>query len=55
MIIRGGENVYPARSRSSHTHPAIQEVQVFGIPDALTTASRCAPGCGCGTGGLQPR
>ncbi|MEM7220950.1 MAG: AMP-binding protein [Pseudomonadota bacterium] len=35
MIIRGGENVYPREIEEFlYTHPAIQEVQVFGVPDA---------------------
>jgi fatty-acyl-CoA synthase len=35
MIIRGGENVYPREIEEFlYTHPDIQEVQVFGIPDA---------------------
>ena len=34
MIIRGGENVYPREVEEFlHTHPAIAEVQVIGIPD----------------------
>ena len=34
MIIRGGENIYPREIEEFlYTHPAIQEVQVFGIPD----------------------
>jgi fatty-acyl-CoA synthase len=34
MIIRGGENVYPREIEEFlYTHPSIQEVQVFGIPD----------------------
>jgi fatty-acyl-CoA synthase len=35
MIIRGGENVYPREIEEYlHTHPAIAEVQVVGVPDA---------------------
>jgi fatty-acyl-CoA synthase len=35
MIIRGGENVYPREVEEFlYTHPDIQEVQVFGVPDA---------------------
>jgi fatty-acyl-CoA synthase len=35
MIIRGGENVYPREIEEFlYTHPDIQEVQVFGLPDA---------------------
>ncbi len=34
MIIRGGENVYPREVEEFlFTHPAVQEVQVFGIAD----------------------
>ena len=35
MIIRGGENVYPREIEEFlYTHPDIQEVQVFAVPDA---------------------
>jgi fatty-acyl-CoA synthase len=34
MIIRGGENVYPREVEEFlYTHPAVQDVQVIGIPD----------------------
>lgn len=34
MIIRGGENVYPSEVESFlSTHPRIEEIHVFGIPD----------------------
>ncbi len=34
MVIRGGENIYPREIEEHlYTHPAIQEVQVFGVPD----------------------
>lgn len=34
MIIRGGENIYPAEVESFiATHPAVADVAVFGIPD----------------------
>ncbi|MGD1989705.1 MAG: AMP-binding protein [Pseudomonadales bacterium] len=34
MIIRGGENIYPKEVEEFlYTHPAIQEAQVFGVPD----------------------
>jgi fatty-acyl-CoA synthase len=34
MIIRGGENVYPREIEEFlYTHPKIQDVQVFGVPD----------------------
>ncbi len=35
MIIRGGENVYPREVEEFlHTHPAVADVQVVGLPDA---------------------
>ncbi len=35
MVIRGGENVYPKEVEDFlYTNPKIQEVQVFGVPDA---------------------
>src|SRR5262249_10410404 len=34
MIIRGGENVYPREVEEFlHTHPAVADVQVVGLPD----------------------
>ncbi|GGO92463.1 AMP-binding protein [Wenjunlia tyrosinilytica] len=34
MIIRGGENIYPREIEEFlHTHPAIRDVQVVGVPD----------------------
>jgi len=34
MVIRGGENIYPREIEEFlYTHPAIEEVQVTGIPD----------------------
>ena len=34
MVIRGGENVYPREIEEFlYRHPAVSEVQVFGIPD----------------------
>jgi len=34
MIIRGGENIYPREIEEFlHTHPEIQEAQVFGVTD----------------------
>jgi fatty-acyl-CoA synthase len=35
MVIRGGENVYPREIEEFlYRHPAILDVQVFGVPDA---------------------
>ncbi|MEM6583377.1 MAG: AMP-binding protein [Pseudomonadota bacterium] len=43
MIIRGGENIYPREVEEFlYTHPAIVEVQVFGIPDAHYGEQVCA-------------
>lgn len=43
MIIRGGENIYPREVEEFlYTHPAIQEVQVFGVPDAKYGEQVCA-------------
>jgi fatty-acyl-CoA synthase len=34
MVIRGGENIYPKEIEEFlYTHPAIEDVQVTGIPD----------------------
>jgi fatty-acyl-CoA synthase len=34
MIIRGGENIYPREVEEFlYTHPAVQDVQVIGVPD----------------------
>ncbi len=43
MIIRGGENVYPREVEEFlYTHPDIQEVQVFGVPDVKYGEIVCA-------------
>jgi fatty-acyl-CoA synthase len=43
MIIRGGENVYPREIEEFlYTHPAIQDVQVFGVPDDKYGEEVCA-------------
>ena len=43
MIIRGGENIYPREVEEFlYTHPAIREVQVFGIPDQRMGEEVCA-------------
>ncbi len=35
MVIRGGENIYPREVEEFlYTHPAVQDVQVIGVPDA---------------------
>lgn len=35
MVIRGGENIYPREIEEFlYTHPAIQDVQVIGVPDS---------------------
>ncbi|WP_340316116.1 AMP-binding protein [Rhizorhabdus argentea] len=35
MIIRGGENIYPREIEEFiYTHPAVEDVQVIGVPDA---------------------
>jgi fatty-acyl-CoA synthase len=43
MIIRGGENVYPREIEEFlYTHPAIGDVQVFGVPDERYGEEVCA-------------
>ncbi len=43
MIIRGGENIYPREVEEFlYTHPAIKEVQVFGVPDTRMGEEVCA-------------
>jgi len=43
MIIRGGENIYPREVEEFlYTHPAIAEVQVFGVPDEKLGELVCA-------------
>uniref|UniRef100_A0A224YST2 Medium-chain acyl-CoA ligase ACSF2, mitochondrial n=1 Tax=Rhipicephalus zambeziensis TaxID=60191 RepID=A0A224YST2_9ACAR len=43
MIIRGGENVYPQEIEDFlYTHPAIEEVQVVGVPDKRMGEEACA-------------
>jgi fatty-acyl-CoA synthase len=43
MVIRGGENVYPREVEEFlYTHPAIQDVQVIGVPDAKYGEELCA-------------
>ena len=43
MVVRGGENVYPAEVEEYlYRYPAVQEVQVFGIPDEKFGEEVCA-------------
>jgi fatty-acyl-CoA synthase len=43
MLIRGGENVYPREVEEYLLrHPAIQDVQVFGVPDPKYGEEVCA-------------
>ena len=43
MLIRGGENIYPREIEEFlYRHPAIAEVQVFGVPDTRYGEEICA-------------
>nr|XP_043907138.1 medium-chain acyl-CoA ligase ACSF2, mitochondrial-like isoform X1 [Solea senegalensis] len=43
MIIRGGENIYPAEiEQFLYTHPKVQEVQVVGVKDERLGEQVCA-------------
>ena len=43
MVIRGGENVYPREVEEFlYRHPAIADVQVFGVPDPKFGEELCA-------------
>ena len=43
MVIRGGENVYPREVEEFlYAHPAIENVQVIGVPDAKYGEELCA-------------
>ncbi|MDO4494087.1 MAG: AMP-binding protein [Clostridia bacterium] len=43
MIIRGGENIYPKEIEEFiYTHPAVQDVQVVGVPDKRYGEEACA-------------
>jgi fatty-acyl-CoA synthase len=43
MVIRGGENIYPREVEEFlYRHPAVQDVQVFGVPDQRFGEELCA-------------
>src|SRR5260370_19882160 len=43
MVIRGGENVYPREVEEFlYSHPAIEDVQVIGVPDVEYGEELCA-------------
>ncbi len=43
MVIRGGENIYPREIEEFlFRHPKIQDVQIFGVPDARYGEEVCA-------------
>ena len=43
MVIRGGENVYPREVEEYlYTHPQVQDVSVFGVPDDKYGEELCA-------------
>jgi len=43
MVIRGGENIYPREVEEFlYAHPAIEDVQVIGVPDARFGEELCA-------------
>jgi fatty-acyl-CoA synthase len=43
MVIRGGENVYPREVEEFlYRHPAVADVQVFGVPDERFGEQLCA-------------
>jgi fatty-acyl-CoA synthase len=43
MVIRGGENIYPREVEEFlYSHPAIEDVQVIGVPDAKYGEEMCA-------------
>jgi fatty-acyl-CoA synthase len=49
MIIRGGENIYPREVEEFlYTHPAIADVQAFGVPD-----DRYGEELACGSAGAR--
>ncbi len=43
LVIRGGENIYPREVEDFlYRHPAISDVQIFGVPDAKFGEELCA-------------
>jgi len=43
MVIRGGENIYPREVEEYlYSHPDIQDVQIFGVPDTKYGEELCA-------------
>ncbi|MGH7070884.1 MAG: AMP-binding enzyme [Acetobacteraceae bacterium] len=43
LVIRGGENIYPREVEEFlYRHPKIEDVQVFGVPDAKFGEELCA-------------
>ncbi len=43
MVIRGGENIYPREIEEFlYSHPAVEAVQVFGVPDPKYGEELCA-------------
>jgi fatty-acyl-CoA synthase len=43
MVIRGGENIYPREVEEFlYGHPAVADVQVFGVPDMVYGEELCA-------------
>ena len=43
MVIRGGENVYPREVEEFlYSHPAVEDVQVVGVPDPRYGEELCA-------------
>ncbi|HEX5188512.1 MAG TPA: AMP-binding protein [Streptosporangiaceae bacterium] len=43
MVIRGGENIYPREIEEFlYSHPAIEDIQVIGVPDAKYGEELCA-------------
>ena len=43
MIIRGGENIYPREIEEFlYSHPAVDEAEIFGVPDPKYGEEICA-------------